>query len=84
MGIEHFAKGIPLNKEALDEMDRNARAYGWEIGQGKPLTREMTMSEGNPFNDRDWRDNLVREDAPDDLCPTCKETLPCTNCGAGL
>lgn len=42
----------------LDEMDRNGRAYGWEIGQGRPLTRTITFSEDNPFVDKNWRDKV--------------------------
>lgn len=42
----------------LDEMDRNARAYGWEIGQGKPLTQVLDFSPDNPFLYLNWRDNV--------------------------
>jgi hypothetical protein len=38
----------------LEEMDRSARAYGWEIGRGKPMTRHMTLSPDNPFRNKDW------------------------------
>lgn len=27
---------------------------------------------------------IDKVEEPVDLCPTCKETLPCTTCGAGL
>lgn len=80
-GCLHHAKKAKWQQEALDEMDRNARAYGWEIGRGKPMTRQMEMSPDNPFIQEDWKKNMVE---PADLCPTCKETLPCTTCGEGL
>lgn len=51
-----------ITKDMLDDMDRNARAYGWEIGKGKPLTTEMEMSPDNPFTDKNWKDNVVAPD----------------------
>jgi hypothetical protein len=38
------------------EMDRNARAYGWEIGRGQLISPNVYVSEDNPFMDEDWRD----------------------------
>lgn len=37
------------------EVDRNARAYGWEIGRGQPIGWEIKTTPGNPFLDPDWR-----------------------------
>ena len=45
----------------MDEADRNARAYGWEIGHGSPLVPILDFSPENPFTDPNWRDN-VRSD----------------------
>jgi hypothetical protein len=45
-------------RPVLDEMDRNARAYGWEIGRGQPLLDELTYSDDNPFIDPEWRENV--------------------------
>ena len=45
----------------MDEADRNARAYGWEIGHGSPLVAVLDFSPENPFIDPNWRDN-VRSD----------------------
>lgn len=42
----------------LDEMDRNARAYGWEIGQGREIATDVEFSDDNPFKDPNWRDNI--------------------------
>lgn len=57
-------------KPIFDEMDRNARAYGWEIGQGQVMAQVINFSPDNPFLDPDWRDHVhlhtnVRE-APQD------------------
>lgn len=40
------------------EADRNARAYGFEIGRGQPLGETVVASGDNPFNDPDWRDRV--------------------------
>lgn len=46
----------------LAEADRNARAYGFEIGRGLPLEAVATqLSEDNPFIDLNWRDKLIRD-----------------------
>ena len=39
----------------MDEADRNARAYGWEIGHGKPMAPVIDYSPDNPFLKSDWR-----------------------------
>ena len=46
-------------------MDRNARAYGWEIGHGQPLTQVIDFSPENPFIDPNWRINLTDEEDAD-------------------
>jgi len=44
---------------ALGEIDRNARAYGWEIGHGHPLAEQIeSTSDDNPFLNPDWRDQI--------------------------
>lgn len=49
----------------INEIDRNARAYGWEIGQGRQLTTFMpAINPKNPFLQSDWRDPLYK-DLPD-------------------
>lgn len=65
-----------LSQAQLDEIDRNARAYGWEIGRGHPLTdRIESTSEDNPFLRADWRDRIVlcvrrcTPEQPADDCP---------------
>ena len=45
----------------LDEMDRNARAYGWEIGRGREVVTNVEFSDDNPFKDPNWRDNMKEE-----------------------
>lgn len=62
---------IDINYEkGLSESDRNARAYGFEIGRGKPLAEKLTeLSDNNPFMDSEWQfkmtewnDAHIRED----------------------
>jgi hypothetical protein len=53
----------------LAEIDRNARAYGWEIGhRGISPIEVVGCSEGNPFMDSDWRAAVPH------ACPTCGQT----------
>jgi hypothetical protein len=43
----------------LPEIDRNARAHGWECGHsGELLAGPGFTSEDNPFIDPNWRDRL--------------------------
>lgn len=50
---------IGLSRAQLDEIDRNARAYGWEIGNGHPLVEKLdTLSPNNPFLSPDWAEGL--------------------------
>jgi len=49
--------GIPVDK--LEEMDRNARSYGWEVGHGQQLASKIeNISEENPFQDPEWRQRV--------------------------
>lgn len=48
-----------MTKEELEEVDRSARAYGWEIGQGKSLAEIVDMSDDNPFKDSNWRERIT-------------------------
>jgi hypothetical protein len=47
-----------LNRPDPSEADRNARAYGWEIGRGQVLGQVVNTTEGNPFMSAEWRDDL--------------------------
>lgn len=42
----------------IREMARNARAYGWEVGNGAPLSKIIESSPNNPFLDNDWINHL--------------------------
>lgn len=42
----------------LSEVDRNARAYGWEIGRGQALAETIEFSDDNPFVDPNWRNRI--------------------------
>jgi hypothetical protein len=46
---------VSPDKVLTEEQDRNARAYGWEVGQGAPIADNLPESPGNPFSDPDWR-----------------------------
>jgi hypothetical protein len=40
----------------VEEIDRNARTYGFEIGKGHPLTSKLDkLSDDNPFVNVNWR-----------------------------
>lgn len=44
----------------VDEIDRNARAYGWEVGRGAPLKHgTISTSSDNPFLESNWRDQII-------------------------
>lgn len=52
---------VPEEKRLLEELDRNARAYGFEIGRGHPLLEKLThISDDNPFMDKDWRSKIIK------------------------
>lgn len=52
--------GFIFSEEELDAMDRNARAYGWEIGRGKPLAANIgDISPDNPFINENWKDAIT-------------------------
>ena len=40
--------------EELGELDRNARAYGYEVGRGAKLEEIVTATPDNPFLHADW------------------------------
>lgn len=42
----------------LEEIDRNARAYGWAVGRGQPLAEQIESGDDNPFHDPDWRERI--------------------------
>lgn len=47
----------PVNESmALEDIDRAARAYGWEIGRGKNLAEVVELSDDNPFKNSNWRE----------------------------
>lgn len=51
----------PIDEEHIkkEEIDRCARAYGFEIGRGHPLTEVITeLSEDNPFINKNWRNKI--------------------------
>ncbi len=66
-GVEHeSASGVkwPMHlpyvsgEARLREIDRNARAYGWEVGKWGVLAEHIVYSPDNPFIDPNWRDHV--------------------------
>lgn len=48
-----------LDQETMDEIDRNARAFGWEIGHGAILVGgTVCTSDNNPFMSKDWKKEM--------------------------
>jgi hypothetical protein len=60
---------MELTPEELTEIDRQARAYGFEIGRGQPLAEQVNASDDNPFLDKNWRQSVIYE-------PDLDVTLP--------
>lgn len=44
-----------MTGDEIEELDRNARAYGWEIGRGQPIGPQIETTPDNPFLNPDWR-----------------------------
>lgn len=47
-----------VHETDIEEVDRNARAYGFEIGRGAPLKKTVETSNDNPFMSPDWKDQV--------------------------
>jgi hypothetical protein len=64
----------------LEEIDRNARAYGFEVGRGRPLNEQIaSLAADNPFLNRDWRnavpaptDQALPRNISSTRCPVCR------------
>lgn len=49
-----------VRDKKLEEIDRNARAYGYEIGRGHPLVEKIeSVSDDNPFMVHDWKERRL-------------------------
>lgn len=57
----NFSRELPTVLVTLiEEIHRNAAAYGWEIAQGAPWTQEqMPLSDDNPFADVNWAKHII-------------------------
>lgn len=53
----------------LEEIDRQARAYGFEIGRGKPLDVVVSTSDDNPFMEKNWRCQIEGKSAVPAMTP---------------
>jgi hypothetical protein len=42
-------------------IDTQARAYGWEVGRGRPLAGQVDASDDNPFLDQNWRAKIEND-----------------------
>lgn len=42
--------------ESVSEIDRCARAYGWEVGRGERIEEVITTHPVNPFMNPNWRE----------------------------
>jgi len=51
-------KGRFYSNEEIEEIDRTARAYGFEVGRGKLATEQIEIEEGsgNPFFEKNWKE----------------------------
>lgn len=59
---------IAMSKSILVEIDRNARAYGWEVGNGHPLARKIVeTSPDNPFTDKNWQSKISQDGPGEDF-----------------
>jgi hypothetical protein len=54
-----------MTPKDIREIDRNARAYGFEVGRGRPAQEVVTASPDNPFLDPDWASDLGGDDVSD-------------------
>lgn len=50
-----------ISLDELSEVDRCARAYGFEIGRGRAISTSLDVSDDNPFLDPNWREHVVAE-----------------------
>jgi hypothetical protein len=57
--IDEYGTGTTLPSAREQEIDRNARAYGWSVGRGHPLAEQIEdVDPENPFLDPNWRDKI--------------------------
>lgn len=62
-GLDDLCTGKAVDALVKDsyimEVDRNARAYGWEIGRGSEIKPMIQMTDDNPFENPDWRERIA-------------------------
>lgn len=53
-----MTEGRFYSDEEIQEIDRTARAYGFEVGRGKLATDQIEIEDGsgNPFFEKNWRE----------------------------
>jgi len=57
--LEQIQVAMAADAARIEEVDRNARAYGWACGRaGGLLVPEVTATSENPFLDPNWRERL--------------------------
>lgn len=52
---------VVMTKAQMEEVDRNARAFGWEVGRGHLMSSHLNMLPANPFSEKNWREHLDEE-----------------------
>lgn len=56
--VENYDKALRVLR-SVEEIDRNARAYGWEVGRGHLMVDKMADCDpANPFLDSNWREHV--------------------------
>jgi hypothetical protein len=61
-GLDNAAFSVDVEQTIL-EIDRCARAYGWEIGNGQYMMHKIVaVTPGNPFLLPNWRDMVKDHD----------------------
>lgn len=52
--IQHGGPFVETVASWASEIDRNARAYGWEVGRGRAMAEILALSKENPFGNPEW------------------------------
>lgn len=52
-------KIVTFRAVAVDEIARQAAAYGWEVGTGQPLLSVLEAQPDNPFLNPAWREGVI-------------------------
>lgn len=56
--ISYNGGNYRFDSASVKETDRNARAYGWEVGRGRVMQEMIEYDPENPFLFSDWREQF--------------------------